>query len=183
MSIATASATSTAASTTTTGSASAAKTGSTAASETGTSTASKASTAESTSAVEATGLSTDSNGNVQTILSLITPPAWTETSWSAYYAPGTNTTVEPHSSTSSGPPLFPGLEKTTTTNTHTSTTHTAAWAWATAQGIPKNELTRCQIDGKNDTWGPFCSPDHNQPLWVGNLYACEWHCALLRRSG
>lgn len=120
---------------------------------------------------EAEVVSTDPAGNVETHLSLIIPPPYTSTVWSAYKAPGVNTTT----TTVSTKGYVPPTTSTTSTATTTTTTHTDPAAWATAKGVPSNILTACRIDGKNNTWGPFCSPDTKQDLWVGYTYAFTWN--------
>lgn len=129
-----------------------------------------------------TALSTDAGGNVQVVTDIITVPPWTATSWSAYKAAGVNTTHK-QSSSSITPIHFPGLEPTaTSTHTKSTPTHIAPGAWATHHGVAKNVLTKCGIDGKNNTWGPFCNPDFQQNLWVGYTYACEYEDCHLART-
>ncbi|MCJ1457199.1 hypothetical protein MMC28_007566 [Mycoblastus sanguinarius] len=126
--------------------------------------ASAASTTSSLSAGEALTtasavLSDGSNGPF-TITKILSIPAFTATATTPYKAHGVNATV-----------TKPG------TSTYTSENYLET-ASATAPGIPDNELTACKIVNSTGDNGPFCSPIHEQNLWVGYTYSLTWNSAL-----
>ena len=93
-----------------------------------------------------------------TITDVVSNPAFTATKTTAYEAHGVNGTILTHEGTSVGTSTYTAAEYLITAN-------------ATAHGIPDNELTACQINGTLANNGPFCSPLHEQNLWVGYTYA------------
>ena len=115
-----------------------------------------------------------------TIFHIATPPQFTATSKEAYIAPGVNAT---HPFTSTPPPTAAASTAAATTSTSTSSHYVdpaeEAKASAKAFGIPKNELTRCEINGTEADNGPFCTPKHLQNMWVGFTYASRLPTHLL----
>lgn len=87
----------------------------------------------------------------------ITVPEFTATKTTPYTAHGVNATI-----TKTGTSVYTALDYLATAN-------------ATAPGIPKNELTACQINGTEHDNGPFCSPIHLQNLFVSFTYASMLH--------
>ncbi|KAL9103505.1 MAG: hypothetical protein Q9163_001461 [Psora crenata] len=109
-----------------------------------------------------------------TVFSIENPPQFTATKTTAYTAHGVNATTK-STDTPSG-------SRFSTTSTSSTTTYVdpaaAAAASATAFGVPKNQLTACQINGTEADNGPFCSPIQLQDMWVGYTYAITWNPAL-----
>ncbi|KAL9128120.1 MAG: hypothetical protein Q9217_003141 [Psora testacea] len=143
----------------------------------------EASTASDTSSITSSAslsAATTSDGpdGPTTIFSIESPPHFTETKTTAYTAHGVNAT-----SKSTSTPSDSGFSTTSTSSTTTDTDPAAAAAAsATAFGVPKNELTACQINGTEANNGPFCSPIHHQNMWVGYKYAITWNPTLFAQN-
>ena len=106
------------------------------------------------SAIASAAASPTDSGD-HTVTDFVSTPEFTATKTTAYEAHGIN-----------------GTEIHNGTSTYTADTYLAT-ANASAHGIPHNELTACQINGTLADNGPFCSPIHQQNMWVGFTYASK----------
>ncbi|KAG8532164.1 uncharacterized protein KY384_003804 [Bacidia gigantensis] len=143
-----------------------------------TSTDSSSSSSSITSSASLSGASaevTTGPDGPKTVFQIAHPPQFTKTVSTAYKAPGVNATSKLTST------HIPALITSSSSSSATTTTTSKykdpaeeAAASAKAPGIPKNELTRCEINGTEADNGPYCSPKHQQNMWVGFTYASRF---------